>query len=454
MLNLNDLKKLYANSPLWIKKLYASIPYRIRNGGDYRKWTDFLAKNIDLEEYKLLKMKETVLYAYENTEYYKKLFNTMQISPFDINDINDFGKLPLIDKNIVKENFEELIVQNYPSNKKYYVTTGGTSGTPMKFLQSNNIWAKELAFVMSYFGQFGFDSSSLKASLRGGEFESIRDNNFWKFNPIHNEIHFSPFHINEKSVYYYVKAMNKFKPEFWHSYPSSVLLLIEHMKNQELELSYQLKTIFLISENFSIKNIKTIQSFFNCKVSSFYGHSERLIFAPNCHNNLFEYKVNERYGMIELIDEASNIINLNGERGEIVGSSFDNYAMPLIRYKTNDFTHYVDSKNKSISAIEGKWKQEYLLGKENLKIYLTAVNMHNDIFENVIEYQFIQNRIGFVTLNIVVSKFFTDNDKKSILISLKQKAGHALTFDICIVKQLKLTNRGKFKNIIKSKTLE
>lgn len=449
MLNLNQLKKLYTNSPLWMKKLYATIPYEIRSGSEYRKWKKFLEKEINEEEYKLLKMKESVLYAYENTRYYKCIFDDLHISPYEVNSLDDFRKLPFIDKDIVRENFDDLRVKSYPAKKTFFVTTGGTSGEPMKFLQSKNVWAKELAFVMNYFSQYDYNPSMIKASFRGGEFGNLPKNIFWKYNPIHNEMHFSPFHINEKNIEYYVKDINEQRPLYFHSYPSSLLLLIEQMKNKGLQLDYQLKAIFLISENFTLKDIEKIKSFFNCDVSSFYGHSERLIFAPNNTNDLSSYKVDDRYGIFELIDDRGQIIQGNDKRGEIVGSNFDNLSMPLLRYKTNDFTHYVKYNNNEISMIEGRWTQEYLVGKDGLKLYLTALNMHSDIFNNVIKYQFHQNKPANAELHVIVNKSFQDSDKNNILKALNEKAGHAIKFTIKIVQELELTSRGKFKNIVR-----
>jgi len=448
MLNLNQLKRLYTGSPLWIKKLYASIPYAIRNGNDYRKWQLFLTKELNNEEYTLLKIKELVSYAYTNTNYYKRVFDNLDISPYDINELKDYEKLPLIDKNLVRENYDDMTVHNFSTKNTFYVTTGGTSGTAMKFLQSKNIWKKELAFNMNYFSKYEYNPSMLKVSFRGGEFDDLQANKYWKYNPINNEIHFSPFHLHKNNIEYYVNELNNKKPLYFHSYPSSLLLLIEQMINNGLQLNYSLKAIFLISENFTSEDINTIKSFFNCEVSSFYGHTERLIFAPNFTKDLSSYKIDARYGFFELINESEKVITTNGVRGEMVGSSFDNYAMPLLRYKTNDFTLYNDFNNNIIASIEGRWNQEYLFGKDGLKIYLTALNMHSNIFKNVIKYQFHQKEISNVELHIVVNKLFQENDINHILKGLEQKVGHAINFKIKLVEQLTLTSRGKFKNIV------
>lgn len=449
MLNLNQLKNLYINSPVWMKKLYASIPFDIRNGSEYRKWKKFLHNEISTEEYEIFKLKETVLYAYENTVYYKELFDDLHISPYDINERKDILKLPLIDKDIVRNNYNKFIVQNFSSKNRFYVSTGGTSGTPMKFLQSKNIWAKEVAFTMNYFEKYGFLPSMKKASFRGGDFNDLPTDVYWKDNPHASEIQFSPFHISDKTVKLYVDELNKRELQYIQTYPSSIKLLIESMKKNNLHLNYQINTVFLLSENIFDSDVELIQSFCNCKISSFYGHSERLIFAPNYATNLSTFKIDRRYGLFELLDSHENSINDNDIKGELVGTSFDNYAMPLIRYKTNDNSSYADSTNFIINSIEGRWKQEYLVGNDGLKLYLTALNMHSNIFRCVIGYQYVQPSPGNAVLCLIVKDKFSEIDKTNILNELTKKAGHAIRIEIKIVDKFILMHNGKFKNIVK-----
>lgn len=450
MFNLNQLKKYYTDSPLWMKKLYGAIPFDIRNGYEYRKWKKFLHEDISREEYELIKLKETVAYAYENTLYYKELFDRLHVSPHDINEKKDLAKLPTIDKSVVRENYDKLIANHFPSGNSFYVTTGGTSGAPMKFLQSKNVWAKEVAFVMNFFEKSGFLTSMMKASFRGGEFDDLSNNVFWKCNPHANEIHFSPFHINDQTIQFYVDELNRRQIKYFQTYPSSIKLLIESMKKNNLKLDYQIDTVFLISENIVDNDVSLIRAFFNCNVSSFFGHSERLIFAPNFSSDLSSFKIDRRYGLFELLDDKQSVINANNNIGEMVGTSFDNYAMPLIRYRTNDMTSYLDKDNFIIDSIEGRWKQEYLSGKNGMKTYLTALNMHSDIFKNVIKYQFVQSQPGLAELCLHVMNEFMDTDKKLIIDELSKKAGHAIFFKIKIVDSFILTHRGKFINIVKN----
>jgi phenylacetate-CoA ligase len=220
------------------------------------------------------------------------------------------------------------------------------------------------------------------------------------------------------------------------------------MKNKNLYLNYKLKAIFLISENFSVADIEIMKSFFQCNISSFYGHSERLVFAPTYAKNLSSNKINKRYGYFELIDSNNKVIVDNNQRGEIVSTSYDNYAMPLIRYKTNDFTHYIDSENSIINMIEGRWDREYLLGKNGLKISVIALSFNSAIFKNIMQYQFHQKEYGKVEFYIIVKDKFQNSEKESIRESLNTQTGDMIKFEIKVVDRLELTMRGKFKKVI------
>ena len=151
MFNLNQLKKYYNDSPLWMKKLYAAIPFDIRNGAEYRKWKKFLHDDISIEEYEFVKLKETVIYAYNNSKYYNKLFKDIGATPNDIKSYKDFQLIPFVDKDIIRDNFEDFLVKGYPESKILRVTTGGSSGSPMEFIQSKKYLVKRISNIYELF---------------------------------------------------------------------------------------------------------------------------------------------------------------------------------------------------------------------------------------------------------------------------------------------------------------
>ena len=144
---------------------------------------------------------------------------------------------------------------------------------------------------------------------------------------------------------------------------------------QDLKLEYQLHTIFLVSEGYTNKDIQKIRTFFNCEVVSFYGHSERILFLEAITPEVDIYQIDKRYGFFELVDDDKHQIIENNISGTIVGTTFDNYAMPLIRYETDDVTQYLDYKTGTISMVDSLRNQVYLDGKDGIKISVTSFNL-------------------------------------------------------------------------------
>lgn len=448
-LNLNQLKKLYLNAPTWMQRLYTSIPYEIRNGTEYQRWIHFLDKEINQDEYSLLKLKETIFYAYENTQYYKRIFDEKGISPYDLHTQKDLEALPYLTKKIIQENFDDLLARNYPEKKQFYVRTGGSTGYPQTFYQSKNIWQKEQAFVQNFFSKFQYNPKILKAKFMGGDFKSSDKNDFFTKDYINNAIHFSPLHLSTKTVSKYVEVLNHYQPIFFHSYPSTLLFLIRNMINQNIQLNYQIKTIFLVSEGYEEEDIQTIKHFFNCTIASFYGQSERIIFATSMDQSLQSFHIDKRYGNFELIDNSSSkTIKNEGIQGTIVGTSFDNFAMPLIRYRSDDMTTYLNYREGIISKIESLRNQVYIDGIDDLKIAITSFPIAQTSM-NIHQWQILQKKPGEIELLIVPKIGFSHTDEIQITSVLEKKFKGILKYKIVLVNKPYLTPRGKTTRVIK-----
>ena len=449
-MNLNILKKLYYNSPGWIKNIYSKIPFYIRAGHSYKEWNNFLEKEFD-SEYPLIKLRETLFLAQNQVPYYRKKFTELGIPSIELKKLEEFEQIPYITKDIVKENYCELI--NPGCRNSFYVTTGGSTGEPMKFLQSKNIWGKEQAFIHSIFKKFDYDPSSLKASFRGAQFSSLPKNVFWHYNPIQNEIQFSPFHLSLETIIIYVKEFNRKRPQYIHGYPSAILNFIRLMQVSGLNIDIQMKGIFLISENYEKSEVEFIRSFFKCPVLSFYGHSERLVIAPTIDEFAQIYQIDQRYGYFELITLDGHSIKKINESGEIVGTSFDNFAMPLIRYKTSDYTSLYSPATATelkINSIEGRWKKEFIEGKNGEELTLTAINFHSNHFDGINSYQFFQKRRGYCELLLTSNLKLTERQIESISDVVSLKIGHAVNLSVRQIDSPILTSRGKQLKLIKT----
>jgi phenylacetate-CoA ligase len=277
---------------------------------------------------------------------------------------------------------------------------------------------------------------------------------YWQYNPVYNELQFSPFHLNEVTIDAYLNQIIRYKPSYFHGYPSSIDYLAKYILNRGLQGQIQnIKAVFLVSEGFTYEQRQRIEEAFSSRVFSFYGHSERVVMAGECEINTTYHHFPD-YGVLELIDEDGCNRNNEGEHGEIVGTGLLNRSLPLIRYRTGDYATRCNPSCECgrqwdrFTNVQGRWNQEVVIGNNGAKISIAALNMHGAIFDNVVRYQYYQDQIGHCDLRIMVNSNFTDTDKNSIEQAFKSKIMGQLSLQVKIVNEIPLTVRGKVKLLI------
>ncbi len=254
--------------------------------------------------------------------------------------------------------------------------------------------------------------------------------------------------MSDKDMSHYISHIKTLKDCFLHVYPSSIYQLARFAKKENITFN-NIKAVLAESENVYPEQRAFVESVFNCRYYSSYGHSEKLVAAGECEHTT-DYHVWPTYGYLELLDENGDVITEKGQVGEIVGTGFINTVMPFIRYKTGDFAEYVgdycDSCQRHhliIKNIRGHRIQEHLVARNNSMISWTAVNMHDDTFDDVIQYQFYQDTPGKAIVKVVVNKGFSDIQKERIENNIGQKLDGQVIVKVEIVENIELTERGK-----------
>jgi Coenzyme F390 synthetase len=90
----------------------------LRAYGSFRNTYNFL-KNSQYwgpdqqEKYQFEKLNDLLEHSYENVPYYRKVFNERDLVPSDIYDIKSLSMLPLLTKDIIKNNLKDLKATNF-----------------------------------------------------------------------------------------------------------------------------------------------------------------------------------------------------------------------------------------------------------------------------------------------------------------------------------------------------
>ncbi len=408
-----------------------------------------------IKSYQRDQLRKLLIHSYEHVPYYQKLFDTIRYNPYDFKDFEDLQKIPFLTKEIVRNNLQDLKAQDYPDYAFSYMTTGGTTASSLGIYEEKNLsYIKELAYTKIFFENIGLNLYDKSVILRGTVIADSDKGPFWKYTLFHRFLVLSSYHMTDANLPAYIEKIQKFKPKYIAAYPSSLCILAKYMKKNNITPFTGLKCIICGAETLYPWQRTFLEDIFHCKIHEVYGLTEQAVIAYTCKkSNYFHFY--PEYGYVEFIDRNGNHVRNENEAAEIVATGFKNDIFPFIRYKTDDRCIYTSQKcscgrNSPLAkGIEGRWSSsDFLISKDDRLISITAMNMHSDIFDNVKQFQFYQEKKGEVIFRILKMDSYTDNDAQNIQRQLLKKLGDNFHLTIEYVEDIPRTPRGKQKFLI------
>jgi len=420
-------------------------------GNVYKAWLRFLREsenysNDQIADYQVKKLRETCINAYNNVPYYRGIFDDAGLDPEAIKYPDQIDVLPFLTKQMVQENTDMLISKKFKKSNLRFSSTSGSTGMPLVIYVTPSLSRKEGAFIFYMRDLAGFRMQKKTAVVRGG----YRGED----GPIvkqYGQLLLSALHMSNENMRKFIEEMRKFGVQDIQAFPSAAYMLAHLMIEEKIEPFDSLKYIWLGSENVHDYMRKTIERAFCCPIGSHYGHAEQACLAFQCRHSQ-DYHVFWQYGYAELINNEGFHANGEGERGEIVATSFDHEAMPLIRYRTQDVAHRTQRKCEAHpqyqcwSKIEGRL-QDVLIARDGQ--YIPDVfNEHLPIFGHVRHFQFYQDTPGLCFFRIARGKDYSGVDEQIISGELKTRLGPNLDFKIEYVNEIPSNRMGKRPMVI------
>lgn len=316
------------------------------------------------------------------------------------------GRFPYIDKTEVMERQQAFLDERVDRRFLLYATSHGSTGTGIGVWRDKRETDIEKAFYVGEWGRFGFDFDKSRY-LRIG-YDATRPLAAAPTWRLGNRLMLSPEHVQREHLPVILRAIERFRPQFIHAYPSAALALAELLVHEDHRFSFPVRGVLLGSEPASVAQLALIARVFDAPVSISYGLTERtnLAFAVHDGAEASAYRFQPLYGWTEN--------RVRHGRHEIVGTSLWNEVMPLIRYCTGDYA--VIGADGRCDDIEGRL-QEFVLDRHGNRLPGLTIALDACAWHFIKACQLYQREYGKVTLRVVPRHGTLGPDQRAALLA-------------------------------------
>lgn len=395
-------------------------------------------------------------YAWENTEYYKKVLSECNVVCGDKVNIDRFEDIPFLTKEIILTHGPKLKSKILPKGRKPYVNrTGGSTGEPVEYWQDSYYDAVNTADKLYHFYTFGKDIGDVEMKIWGSDRDIFTDTGNWKVklkNFLYNRKIQTCRNLSEETIRSIVKNMNRVKPKIIWGYVDGVYTIAKYINQHKMEL-HSPAAIFCGGGTLFPHIEEVIYKAFHAPAINFYGSREMGDVACEC---------SEKAGLhVTSHSHKLEIIDLNGkplleEDGDIVITSLTNYAMPFIRYKIGDRGRMTTQKCSCgrgfplIKSVSGRSMESFITVKGEFVSPIYLITMIGTSFNPgyVKKFQIVQDTYTQVTVKMVLNNDIKPEDVQMNLDKISEKIrtimGPECVVSFEFVDVIPHTNSGKY----------
>lgn len=438
---------------MWPTEKYLNLYNRIANRNILKEFSKLRETSTydlcSIKQYQEDKLRAILEYASKHVPFYhciqaKNDTGLTESSPFNI--LNEF---PILTKNDIRNNFDNLISDQYRStNNICFDYTGGSSGQPLKFAYDKNY--KDIRWDMIYHNLtwIGYNLGDSHGLVYGSNFDARKQYSLrhkiqsWCMNSFQVNAFFLNNHELEK---FSLKCLKK-KPKFIIGYATALIAFARFVKSKNLPL--QFRFVESTSEYLSPEMREEIEDVFKCKVYDRYGCREVGNIAHEC-----EYRdglhINWQIIYVEIINKGAYPW-LGQEFGDIVITSLENRGMPLVRYSVGDIGRIKNDLCKCKMQSErlylaGTRSGDLLYSIDGGLISPPALTLAYKDLSGIKNIQFTQNTKDNLNVNIVKTHEYCESVHIKLIKRLQKIFGSEMKIKINFLDKIEKELSGKYR---------
>lgn len=366
-------------------------------------------------------------------------------------DVWDFVRnhVPIVDKADLLGSPQKF----YPGNGRIYPwtivgKTSGTTGTPLTVIRSvrSIMWAN--AFKKRHWTWSGFREGMPVATLRGDLVVPVEQQAppYWFYNRYNNHLVFSSRHLRPACMEAIADKLEQFSPVVLEAYPSTAAELARYLKerNRRIAIPY----VYTGSEPLYDYQRELIQTRFEAKIMDHYGMAERVAYATECEFG--NMHLNTDYSYVEIVDADGNHTD---DYGYVVGTTYHNLTMPLLRYRLQDRAKWKRGRCSCgrvypmIERVVGKY-EDLIYASTGSPVSASLVTFVFKEMQHIQKSQVAQVAPSRWEVRVVPTEGFSDLDRQQLIKRFLTLVDPGLTIDVVLRKDIPRTEAGKYQWVV------
>lgn len=280
------------------------------------------------------KIVRQVRHVYDNVEYYRNLMDEKGVKPEDIKGVEDIHKLPFLKKDDLRECYPYgLLATDLKNCVRIHSTSGTTGKRVVAFYTQHDIDLWEECCARAIVAAGGSDEDVVQVCYGYGLFTGGSG--------LHGGAHklgALTLPMSSGNTERQIQFMMDLQSTILCCTPSYAAFIAESLKDRGYTPSdNKLKAGIFGAEPWTEEMRKSIEEGLGIKAYDIYGLTETS--GPGVAYECSEQTgmhINEDHFYAEIIDPDTGEVLPEGEKGELVFTSLDKEAFPLLRYRTRD----------------------------------------------------------------------------------------------------------------------
>lgn len=414
-----------------------------------------------LREMQLEGIKKTVVQCYENVEFYKKTFDDAGFNPYELNSLEDLAKAPFLTKDDLRNNYPYKLFAVPMEDVKEIHMSSGTTGvaTVGGYTQKDlEIWGD--CFARGIYYANGGPADICHVCYGYGLFTGGLGAHYGGLSAGCTTIPMSAGNTERQ-----IRVLKEMGSTIICCTPSYAM----HIADTALEMGIDPVKDFTLragihgAEPFSDNFRKDLEQKLNYRVLDVYGLTETM--GPGVAIECWEQDglhLAEDHFYAEIVDPATGEVLPDGEWGELVLTSVDREATPVVRYRTRDITRILPGEckcgrtHRRIDRLHGRTDDMLII--RGVNVFPSQIEDVMKTFDDVSSWYQIElttdGSLDVVTLKAEVNPDF-DFDQMATIQKLQKDIKEAMKSALSVGIQVKIVepksiprSEGKAKRVV------